>query len=447
MALVVIDRAKETTTTTGTGTVTLLGAVTGFQSLAGVGNTNTTFYCIADQVGNNWEVGVGTYSTTGPTLARTTVLSSSNGGSPVAFTSGTKDVFVTLPSAKAAKLEANTFTGSQTINGANALRGSYGGGAITSNFAAGNGTLAFNTTGSSNTAVGLQALYLNDSGDYNTAVGSSALAANTTGSSSTAIGTYTLTNNTTGDSNTAIGSNALELNSTGYSNTAVGVTALLYNTTGYSNTAVGMQALLANDSGSGNTAVGDIALLNNGTGNSNTAVGNESLYNNTTGNRNTAVGHKALKDNTTGSGNTALSPVNSAGTYLPVFNPTTESNRFCMGSTSVTNAYVKVAWTVVSDSRDKTNFAPVPHGLDFVTKLQPTSYQYKQDRATDVATGIVRYGFLAQDILALEGSNPVIIDNEDSDKLRFNSDSLIPVLVNAIQELNAKFDAYVLAHP
>ena len=102
MALVIIDRAKETTTTTGTGSVTLLGAVTGFQSLAGVGNGNTTFYCIADQSGANWEVGLGTYSTTGPTLARTTVLSSSNSGSLVTFTAGTKDVFVTYPAESAA---------------------------------------------------------------------------------------------------------------------------------------------------------------------------------------------------------------------------------------------------------------------------------------------------------------------------------------------------------
>jgi hypothetical protein len=109
-----------------------------------------------------------------------------------------------------------------------------------------------------------------------------------------------------------------------------------------------------------------------------------------------------------------------------------------MGSTGVTNAYIQVAWTVVSDARDKTNFAPVPHGLDFVNQLQPTAYQFKEDRETDVATGIVRYGFKAQDVLALEGDTPVIIDTEDLDKLRFNSDSLIPVLVNAIKELTAR---------
>ena len=96
MALVLADRVKDTTTTTGTGVVTLSGTPpTGFQSFAVIGNGNTTFYTIADQGGANWEVGIGTYSTTGPTLARTTVLASSNSGSLVSFTAGTKTVFVT----------------------------------------------------------------------------------------------------------------------------------------------------------------------------------------------------------------------------------------------------------------------------------------------------------------------------------------------------------------
>jgi len=100
MAFVVADRVQETTTTTGTGTVTLAGAVTGFQSFAAVGNGNTTFYTIADQSGSNWEVGVGTYTSSGTTLSRDTVLSSSNSGSLVNFSSGTKNVFVTLPASR-----------------------------------------------------------------------------------------------------------------------------------------------------------------------------------------------------------------------------------------------------------------------------------------------------------------------------------------------------------
>ena len=225
------------------------------------------------------------------------------------------------------------------------------------------------------------------------------------------------------------------------SNFAAGDGALVSNTTGSYNTASGVNALQSNTSANYNTASGANALYSNAIGaNQNTAIGAYALYNNTTGSFNTASGAYALQNNTTGAGNSAFNPLNSASTYAPVFNPTVENNRFCMGSTGVTNAYIQVAWTVVSDARDKTNFAPVPHGLDFVNQLKPTAYQFKEDRETDVATGIVRYGFKAQDILALEGDTPVIIDTEDLDKLRFNSDSLIPVLVNAIKELKAIID-------
>ena len=115
MPLILLDRARETTTTTGTGSVTLLGAVLGYQTLAAVGNTNTTWYCIADVGGANWEVGVGTYSTTGPTLARTTVLASSNGGALVNFLAGTKDVFVTQPAEKVFPTDI-TLSGNLTAN-------------------------------------------------------------------------------------------------------------------------------------------------------------------------------------------------------------------------------------------------------------------------------------------------------------------------------------------
>jgi len=97
MPLVLKDRVKETSTTTGTGTFTLAGASTGFQSFSVIGNGNTTFYTIALQGGNEWEVGVGTYTSSGTTLARNTVIESSNGGTLVNFSAGTKDVFVTQP--------------------------------------------------------------------------------------------------------------------------------------------------------------------------------------------------------------------------------------------------------------------------------------------------------------------------------------------------------------
>lgn len=99
MALVIADRVKDSTTTTGTGTVTLSGtAATGYQNFSVIGNGNTTYYTIAGQGTTEWEVGVGTYASSGTTLARTLVLSSSNAGAAVNFSAGTKDVFVTYPS-------------------------------------------------------------------------------------------------------------------------------------------------------------------------------------------------------------------------------------------------------------------------------------------------------------------------------------------------------------
>ena len=98
MALVLKDRVKETTTTTGTGTITLAGASSGFQSFSAIGNANTTYYTIAG--GTEWEVGLGTYTSSGNTLSRDTVLESSNGGSLVNFSAGTKDIFITYPADK-----------------------------------------------------------------------------------------------------------------------------------------------------------------------------------------------------------------------------------------------------------------------------------------------------------------------------------------------------------
>jgi hypothetical protein len=95
MALVVKDRVQETSTTTGTGTFTLAGAVSGFQSFSVIGNANTTYYAIVG--GTEWEVGLGTYTLSGTLLSRDTILESSNGGTAVNFSAGTKNVFVTYP--------------------------------------------------------------------------------------------------------------------------------------------------------------------------------------------------------------------------------------------------------------------------------------------------------------------------------------------------------------
>jgi len=108
MALVINNRVRETTSTTGTGAVTLGGAVGGFQSFsAGIGNDNTTYYAISINSESEWEVGLGTLNSDSSTLTRTTVLESSNSDSAVDFSAGSKEVFCTLPSEKAVYLDAS----------------------------------------------------------------------------------------------------------------------------------------------------------------------------------------------------------------------------------------------------------------------------------------------------------------------------------------------------
>ena len=124
MALVVADRVKETTTSTGTGAITLAGAQANFVAFSAVlSDGDTTFYAIVDDNNLAWEVGVGTYASAGNTVTRTTVLASSNAGSAVNLQAGTKEVFVTNPATQAVYLDANdkiagnqTFSGTVTLN-------------------------------------------------------------------------------------------------------------------------------------------------------------------------------------------------------------------------------------------------------------------------------------------------------------------------------------------
>ena len=109
MALVISDRVKETSTTTGTGTLNLAGAVTGFVTfVSGIGNSNTTYYAIFEQGTNNFEIGIGTVTDATPdTLARTTVLNNSAGNTSKINFTGTLDVFCTLPASKSVYLDSS----------------------------------------------------------------------------------------------------------------------------------------------------------------------------------------------------------------------------------------------------------------------------------------------------------------------------------------------------
>jgi hypothetical protein len=241
--------------------------------------------------------------------------------------------------------------------------------------------------------------------------------------------------------NTALGRDALQTNSTGGNNTGLGYKALQLNTTASNNTAVGYSALLANTTGANNTAVGYLALTANTGGGGNQAFGTNALDSCTIGDNNNAYGRNAGANVTTGSNNVFVGY--NSGTDLNG-NISTQSNFIVMGNQSHSTAYVKVAWTVTSDNRDKYdlgNLSTTDYGLSFVNQLEPKKFKYKDNREqTTEPTTDARFGFYAQDILALEGDNPVLIDDRDAESLKFKEASLVPVLVNAIKELSAKVD-------
>ena len=110
MALVLNDRVKETSTTTGTGDVTFAGTITGFDTFAtGIGNDNTTYYAIAHRTADEWEVGLGTLSSDSSTMERTTVLTNSDGNtSKITLGAGTKDIFCTFPASKTMDMTLTT---------------------------------------------------------------------------------------------------------------------------------------------------------------------------------------------------------------------------------------------------------------------------------------------------------------------------------------------------
>ena len=344
MTFLVADRVQETTNSPGTGTATLLGAVSGYQSFStGIGANNTTFYVIADQLGTNWEVGLGALNATGTVLTRTTVYSSSNGGGTVNFATGTQYVWCDFPASKSvlqgsavnfSSIGATTAgTGAFTTLSASSTVS----GAGFSNYFAAPPTIG-NTTPNAGTFTTLTGTSVTDSGLTSGRVtyagtggllqdsanmtfnGTTLTLANdasinglTVGkgggavANNTAVGVQALNSNTTGDGIVAIGSKALFSNTTGITNVAVGgfentysiPAALQSNTTGNSNTGIGQAALGANTTGNNNTALGYLSLQANTTASNNTAVGYQAGYSTTTGGANNFFGRYSGYSNTT----------------------------------------------------------------------------------------------------------------------------------------------------
>lgn len=358
----------------------------------------------------------------------------------------------------------------------NGLTVGRGGGDYSNNVALGFGALRDNgSTGLYNTALGASTLSFNTTGDYNTAVGSVALYKNTTGLYNTAVGVNALRMNTTQSGLTSVGYEAMRECDGCISSTAIGAAALRNATTGAFNTAVGYNALTNLTNGSLNSAFGSSAGTSITTGNFNNLFGYQAGGDITTGHnnnvfgsyagdgitigaQNTLFGGSAGGSITTGNNNIAIGYL--SGSSSSPFRITTESNRIVMGDNNITNAYIKVAWTVTSDSRDKTDIQPSNYGLNYISRLKPVTFKWDErskyivqnDAGETVSlpkdgslkSPTISLGFLAQDIAATEQElglpNNIVADTEQPDNLKIKETALIPILVKAIQEQQVQIE-------
>jgi hypothetical protein len=340
-----------------------------------------------------------------------------------------------------------------------------GAGAVATNTAVGASALAANTTGIQKTAVGASAAALS-TGNQVTAVGASALTALTTGVENVAVGVFSGGAMTTGGYNVAVGDDALRFTTTGLYNVAMGYAALFANTTASNNTAVGYQAGYANTTGTGSTFVGrqaglscTVALGNTyigdeagglTTGSYNTFVGNDSGYSITSGQKNTIIGsysgnqggldirtasnYIVLSD---GDGNARLWSNNLGRIFVPeVYTGTTGGSPNVVVSAS---GQLERSTSSLKYKRDVQN---ATHGLAEVLQLRPVTYKGKGENDGETVFG----GLIAEEVHDAGLTEFVqYADDGTPDALAYGN--MVSLMVKAIQELKAEFDAYKVAHP
>ena len=402
MSLNLLDRVKETCSSPGTGSVTLLGAVLGFQSFAVIGNGNTCYYAIADQYGANWEVGIGTYTLSGTTLARTTVLSSSAGGTTKAnFSSGIQDVFVTYPAEKA-------FSTDMTLGVSN---GGTGLASLTAGYIPyGNGTGAFNA------GVDLQ-------------FSGVALGVGIT-PSTWSLGRILQVGGTTalwndGSADTYLTNNVYYNGGFKYLTTAAATSYVA---------GAGQHFWSVAPSGTaGNTITFTQAMTIDGSGNllvGYTAIGAS------VSNRFTAVGIQC-KAGTGASPNVSGNSFNIAfGTGSQLWIDTTNTGTI----------------TVVSDYRLKENVLKQETlALPRIMQLNPVQFTRKEIEmyhgSSDIEEGFIAHELKSIIPSAVFGEKDDLTEDGKIQPQSLNWSPVVSVLVKALQELNEKFDAYVASHP
>ena len=325
----------------------------------------------------------------------------------------------------------------------------------TDNVAIGKNAISCVSTGCENVAIGLCAAYSQTTGTNNIAIGDCSNSGSTTGSYNVSIGSQAGFYALSGDHNVAMGQYALYDNWGGDYNTALGTAAMQCTTTGSNNAALGYRALMNNTTGNDNFAVGECALQSNVNGIGNTALGQNAFGSNVTGNYSVAIGACAGAFQTNGC--TTLSAA-SDSIYIGR-NTKGKNNNDCnsivigydacscgqntikLGNNAITAACIHVAWTVISDERDKTDIADLNYGLDFINDLQPKAFKYRNTRTSTATDGRCRYGFVAQDIQDVEDGDKVIVNEDNPEQYGINTDYIVPILVNAVKDLKARVEA------
>jgi len=468
---------------TAGGQVALVGPNPATNFSINVPAINGTFVTTGDtgtvtntMLASNVYTAPGTIGSGTPNTGAFTTLSASTSITNASLTSG-RVIYTTTGGLETASANM-TFNGtSLTLANDASISGltvGKGAGAIASNTTVGSGALA---SGSS-------------SGGFNAAFGTNAMAVNTSGGNNSAFGYGAMAANTTGGLNTASGVNALTANTTGGSNTAYGVQALTANTTASNNTAVGYQAGYSNTTGGGNggqnTFIGDSAGYST-TSDQNTFVGRQSGYYVTSGRKNTVLGmyngnqggldirtssnYIVLSDGDgnprgifNGSGQylvNATSPISSgqvgviAGSsnnglevkvtnngYAPFVGYNSSGSLIFYADGGGTIHAVSTSITAISDQKLKTNIKTIKYGLDTVNQLKPVTFDFIKNDLVNGETG--KLGFIAQDVesvipeLVADGLNK---SENGTPYKTLNMGDMLPVLVKAVQELNAKVTA------
>ena len=371
----------------------------------------------------------------------TTIISGSSPSITFSDTTTQTTAFTSTPSVTSITTSADS-----TIHG---ITVGLGAGSVATNTAVGTSALSSNAGGAQSVAVGYQALSTMANDYYNVAVGYQALKVANLATNNTGVGALALLGNTSGGSNTVIGSQAGYTNQSGSYNTFVGYAAG-YTSSTSSNTYIGTGSGQLMSSGAKNTILGtfngnqaglDIRTVNNRIVLSD-GDGNPRLYNtgsyfwNLMGGSSSTCGAIIWRDSSqTQYWNTEASNGN---WYL--FSNTTYTY-FAQGGSS---------WVFSSDRRIKTDIVDIEYGLNAVMAMKPRKYKMIESGETNI-------GFVAQELKdivpeAVTGEEIEFLDT-DTQKERaektmgVSKDTLIPVLVKALQELNAKFDAYVASHP